>query len=125
MALFDKKKKANTSDTEMLKMILQNQGRIAQRLEAIEKRLEKFEKKHERSFFNVIQGLYILYGKAVMARLNFLELSEGRPVTVSDNERKEIDNSFSENPNTKMLVLPIPNKAQREADAKKRKSRLN
>lgn len=125
MKLFGKKPAGGKSERELLEIILQNQVALGKKLDAMEKKMAAFEKKEERRFANIISNLFIIYGKQVMARLNFIELAEGRPISVSENEKREIQNSLSENPDKNMLILPLPNREDTEKAAKKRKSRLN
>lgn len=125
MKLFGKKPANSTSDRTLLENILQNQVVLGKKLDAIDKRLAAFEKKEEKHFSSIISNLFIIYGKQVMARLNFLELSEGKPISISENEKREIENSMAENPDARMLILPLPAREQQAQAAKKRKSRLN
>lgn len=125
MKLFGKKPESRQSDRKLLESILQNQVALGKKLDALDKRLAAFEKKQEKNFSSIISNLFIIYGKQVMARLNFLELSEGKPISISENEKREIENSMAETPDPKLLVLPLPAREQREQAAKKRKSRLN
>lgn len=105
MKLFSKRQ----NDHELLLTIAENQVLLSKKLETIEKRLEKLDKKQTEGFSDTVRGLFILYGKAVMSRLNFMELSEGKPISVSANELHEIRNSQSDEPNPKHLVLPLDN----------------
>ena len=114
-------------DQELLQTIAANQLLLSKKLEAIEKRLEKLDKKQTEGFADTVRGLFILYGKAVMARLNFMELSEGKPISISSNELNEIRNSQSPEPNPNFLVLPLDNQVggENETFKKTKKSKLN
>jgi len=107
--------------------IAQNQVLLSKKMENIEKRLDKMDKRQTQGFADTIKGLFILYGKAVMARLNFIELSEGKPISASANEWREIKNSQSPRPNPNILILPIDGQVGEENEAfkKTRKSKLN
>ena len=125
MAFFGKKKQ---SDRDLLLTIAQNQLALAKKLEAVEKKLEKFDKKQSENFGHVLRGLFIMYGKAVMARLNFIELSEGKPISVSENEMREIRNSLRDDPDPDTLVLPLKRDVLQKPTQEfknKRKSKLN
>lgn len=123
MKLFSK----SPSEKELLLTIAQNQVLLSKKLENIEKRLDKMDKRQTQGFADTIKGLFILYGKAVMARLNFIELSEGKPISASANEWREIKNSQSPRPNPNILILPIDGQVGEENEAfkKTRKSKLN
>lgn len=123
MKLFSKSPK----ETDLLKTIAQNQVLLAKKLENIEARLEKMDKKQSKGFLDTLNGLFILYGKAVMARLNFMELSEGKPISASANEWQEIKNSLSPKPNPNLLVLPIDGQIGGENESFKdtKRSKLN
>jgi hypothetical protein len=123
MKLFSK----SPSEKELLATIAQNQVLLSKKLENIEKRLDKMDKRQTEGFAETIKGLFILYGKAVMARLNFIELSEGKPISASANEWREIKNSQSPRPNPNILILPIDGQVGEENEAfkKTRKSKLN
>lgn len=123
MKLFSK----SPSEKELLMTIAQNQVLLSKKLENIEKRLEKMDKRQTQGFADTIKGLFILYGKAVMARLNFIELSEGKPISASANEWREIKNSQSPRPNPNILILPIDGQVGEENESfkKTRKSKLN
>lgn len=115
------------SDSDLLKTIAQNQVALGKKLEQIEKRLVSMEKQQKAGFADTVRGLFILYGKAVMARLNFMELSEGKPISASENEWKEIKNSKSPRPNPNILILPLDGQIGEENEKYKevRKSKLN
>lgn len=123
MKLFSK----SPNDKELLMTIAQNQVLLSKKLENIEKRLDKMDKRQTQGFADTIKGLFILYGKAVMARLNFIELSEGKPISASANEWREIKNSQSPRPNPNILILPIDGQVGEENESfkKTRKSKLN
>ena len=123
MKLFSK----SPSEKELLMTIAQNQVLLSKKLENIEKRLDKMDKRQTQGFADTIKGLFILYGKAVMARLNFIELSEGKPISASANEWREIKNSQSPRPNPNILILPIDGQVGEENEVfkKTRKSKLN
>ena len=123
MKIFSKSR----SEKELLTTIAQNQMLLAKKLENIEKRLDKMDKRQTQGFADTIKGLFILYGKAVMARLNFIELSEGKPISASANEWREIKNSQSLRPNPNILILPIDGQVGEENETfkKTRKSKLN
>jgi hypothetical protein len=116
-----------SQEIDLLQTIAANQVLLAKKLEAIEKRLEKMDKKQTQGFGDTLRGLFILYGKAVMARLNFMELSEGRPISVSNNELNEIRNSQAAEPNPKFLILPLDKQLGGDNDTfkKTKKSKLN
>lgn len=123
MKLFSK----SPSEKELLMTIAQNQVLLSKKLENIEKRLDKMDKRQTQGFADTVRGLFILYGKAVMARLNFIELSEGKPISASANEWREIKNSQSPRPNPNILILPIDGQVGEENETfkKTRKSKLN
>jgi hypothetical protein len=123
MKLFSK----SPNEKELLMTIAQNQVLLSKKLENIEKRLDKMDKRQTEGFAETIKGLFILYGKAVMARLNFIELSEGKPISASANEWREIKNSQSPRPNPNILILPIDGQVGEENESfkKTRKSKLN
>lgn len=123
MKLFSK----SPNEKELLMTIAQNQVLLSKKLEHIEKRLDKMDKRQTQGFADTIKGLFILYGKAVMARLNFIELSEGKPISASANEWREIKNSTSPRPNPNILILPIDGQVGEENETfkKTRKSKLN
>jgi hypothetical protein len=123
MKIFSK----SPSEKELLMTIAQNQVLLSKKMENIEKRLDKMDKRQTQGFADTIKGLFILYGKAVMARLNFIELSEGKPISASANEWREIKNSQSPRPNPNILILPIDGQVGEENEAfkKTRKSKLN
>lgn len=123
MKIFSK----SPSEKELLMTIAQNQVLLSKKLENIEKRLDKIDKRQTQGFADTIKGLFILYGKAVMARLNFIELSEGKPISASANEWREIKNSQSPRPNPNILILPIDGQVGEENETfkKTRKSKLN
>lgn len=124
MKLFSKRQ----TDHDLLLTIAENQALLVKKLEAVEKRLEKLDKKQTEGFNDTVRGLFILYGKAVMARLNFMELSEGRPISASENELNEIRNSLRDEPNPDFLILPLQKEVAQKStgDFKKKKiSKLN
>ncbi len=123
MKIFSK----SPSEKELLMTIAQNQVLLSKKLENIEKRLDKMDKRQTQGFADTVKGLFILYGKAVMARLNFIELSEGKPISASANEWREIKNSQSPRPNPNILILPIDGQVGEENETfkKTRKSKLN
>ena len=124
MKLFSKRQ----TDHDLLLTIAQNQALLVKKLEAMEERLKKLDKKQTEGFGDMVRGLFILYGKAVMARLNFMELSEGRPISASENELNEIRNSMREEPDPNVLILPLQKEVQQKptGDFKKKKiSKLN
>ena len=123
MKIFSK----TVSEKQLLQTIAANQVLLSKKLEAIEKRLEKMDKKQTQGFGDMLRGLFILYGKAVMARLNFMELSEGKPISVSTNELNEIRNSQSAEPNPNFLILPLDKQlgGDNETFKKNKKSKLN
>ena len=123
MKLFSK----SPNEKELLMTIAQNQVLLSKKMENIEKRLDKMDKRQTQGFADTVKGLFILYGKAVMARLNFIELSEGKPISASANEWREIKNSQSPRPNPNILILPIDGQVGEENEAfkKTRKSKLN
>ena len=124
MKLFSKKQ----NDHELLQAIAESQVALAKKLEAIEKRLEKLDKKQTEGFSDTVRGIFILYGKEVMARLNFMELSEGKPISASENEMHEIRNSLRNEPDPNFLILPLQKETEQKptGDFKKKKiSKLN
>ena len=123
MKLFSK----SPNEKELLMTIAQNQVLLSKKLENIEKRLDKMDKRQTQGFADTIKGLFILYGKAVMARLNFIELSEGKPISASANEWREIKNSQSPRPNPNILILPIDGQVggDNESFKNNRQSKLN
>lgn len=126
MKFFSKPPRLN--DDDLLQIVVQNQLALAKKLEVIERKLDKVDAKQAKGFGDVVRGIFILYGKAVMARLNFMELSEGKPISASANEMDEIRNSLRDEPDPMKLILPIQKDPLEKPTGdfqKKRVSKLN
>lgn len=97
------------SSKKILEEILENQKQIIKKIDLLERKIleiERGNKDIKEGVFYTLRNTVILYGKSVLTRLNFLELSEGKPITVSVNEQKEIENSFSEEKDPNIFALP-------------------
>jgi hypothetical protein len=113
----------NLSEAGLLRLILENQLVIIKHLEAVEQNLEAIAKSYNKSsktmnqfskaFAAILGNQKVFYQKFLLTRLNMMEISEGKPVSISRNEQIELENSRSEKPNPEITVLPELNLSAR------------
>ena len=109
-------KKEKTKDKNILEKIEKNQQKIIKVLEDISEsivRLEKEQSEVKKISLESLRNTVILYGKSLLTRLNFVELSNNLPVSVSENEKIEIENSKKSSPDPEIFMLPKLYKSDR------------
>ncbi len=108
-----KRKSPNEKILKAISGLTDSNEQLVKAMEKIEKRLD-FVTAAETELFKVIsanmsqiiknQGVF--YTKFLLTRLNMIELSEGRAISVSRNEHRELENSRTATPDKKVASLP-------------------
>ena len=102
------------NEKKILDKIEKNQQKILKLLEELVQTVSKLEteqKAIKRGVFETLRNTFILYGKSVLTRLNLIELSSNQPISVSENEMREIENSKKDRPDPNIFVLPNMHKS--------------
>ncbi len=93
--------------------VVKTQRYIVERLDSIEAKLDiliqntSTDSSETRGMLSkIMNNQAAIYLKLLLARLNFIELSEGRQISVSENEKVELDNSFTQKPQKGIMRLP-------------------
>lgn len=117
-----------TSSSELIDGIYEmiaTQREIAKSLERLEKKMDNSN--HAQSAFfkdisgnlgKIIKNQSVFYTKFLLTRLNLVELSEGKRVSVSKNEQMEFENSKLANPDQRIASLPQLTEARTVIDKK-------
>lgn len=86
---------------------------LSRAMEKIEKRLDMavaaetdLFKNISASLSQIVKNQGVFYTKFLLTRLNMIELSEGRSISVSRNEQAELENSRTQNPDKRVTTLP-------------------
>ncbi len=116
------KKRISNTDSKVLtqdefnavvEKMLASHKELAAKLTRIERRMEAANKANSTVYRHlsdnlgsIIKNQGVMYTKFLLTRLNFIELSEGRKISVSATEQMELENSASETPDRRITRLP-------------------
>lgn len=108
-----KRKSPNEKILKAISGLTDSNKQLVKAMEKIEKRLDvvtaaetELFKAISANMSQIIKNQGVFYTKFLLTRLNMIELSEGRSISVSRNEQMELENSRTSTPDKKVASLP-------------------